>query len=288
MKHPLITLSLSALLCTGATGADAQTGGTPAEKGYTYAELVEKSYDYVEKDNLPAAETCLKEAMRREPANPNNYALLTNLGTLQRRQGKKEEAILSYTAALSRQPQNAVILENRASLYLETGETEKALSDYSLILLNSPTHEDALYNRGLIYLQQKQYLRAEQDFDSMLETNNASFYGRLGHAILEKTRGNYDESERIYNYLIDKLPREWQLYRGRAELYFLTGKNGRALNDINKVFFESAADADLYVLRGKIKLALYERESAAADFQKAREAGYNPQVIDELLRMAGH
>jgi tetratricopeptide (TPR) repeat protein len=103
---------------------------------------------------------------------------------------------------------------------------------------------------------------------------------------LEKTRGNYNESERIYTYLIDKLPREWQLYKGRADLYFLMGRNGRALNDVNKVFFESDADAALYVLRGKIKLALYERQTAAADFLKAREMGYDPQIIDELLRLA--
>jgi Tfp pilus assembly protein PilF len=279
MKHPFIILCLSSLLCAGASEAAGQT---------TYTELIEQSYDYVENNKFPAAEACLKAAMRLEPANPNNYALLTNLGTIQRRQGKTDEAILSYTAALSQQPQNAVILENRASLYLETGETEKALNDYNLILLDNPIHEDALYNRGLIYLQQKHFLWAEQDFDKMLEVNNASFYGRLGHAILEKTRANYNESERIYTYLIDKHPREWQLYKGRADLYFLTGRNGRALNDINKVFFESEADADLYVLRGKIKLALYERESAAADFRKAREMGYDPQVIEELLRIASH
>ncbi|MDR1357469.1 MAG: tetratricopeptide repeat protein, partial [Tannerellaceae bacterium] len=202
MKGRLITLALSSLL-------------SAAAMAQTYEELIEKSYDYLEKEDLFAAEATLKEAMRIEPANPNNYALLTNLGTIQRRLGNKDEAIVSYTAALSRHPQNAMILENRASLYLEIGETEKALNDYNLLLLGNPANEEALYNRGLIYIQQKNYLWAEQDFDKMLELNEATMYGRLGHAILEKTRGNYNESERIYTYLIDKLPREWQLYKGR-------------------------------------------------------------------------
>jgi tetratricopeptide (TPR) repeat protein len=274
MKHaiPILTLTLLCLCMT----AYAQT----------YEELIAKSYDYLERDNLPAAEASLREAMRLEPGNPNNFALLTNLGTIQRRQNKTQEAIVSYTAALSRQPKNTMILENRASLYLETGETEKALNDYNLLLLEDPDNEEALYSRGLIFIQQKNFLWAEQDFDKMLELNNASLYGRMGHAVLEKTRGNYDESERIYNYLVDKLPREWQLYKGRADLYFLMGKNGRAMNDLNKLFFEATPDADLYVLRGKVKLALYERESAAADFRKALEMGYDSQVIDELLRLA--
>jgi tetratricopeptide (TPR) repeat protein len=277
MKCYHIIITISVLLC-GVTGeAVAQTN---------YEELIGKSYDYVEKEDLLAAEMSLKEAMRLEPANPNNYALLANLGTIQRRQGKKDEAIFSYTAALSRHPQNALVLENRASLYLEMGETEKALSDYNLLLLGNPINEEALYNRGLIYIRQKNFLWAEQDFDKMLELNDASMYGRLGYAILEKTRGNYDESERIYTFLIDKLPREWQLYKGRADLYFLMGKNGRALNDVNRVFFESVPDADLYVLRGKIKLALHERQTATADFLKAGEMGYDPHIIDQLLSLS--
>ena len=48
---------------------------------------------------------------------------------------------------------------------------------------------------------------AEQDFDKILEVNEKSVRGRLGHAILEKMRGNYDESERIFNYLISEMPR---------------------------------------------------------------------------------
>jgi tetratricopeptide (TPR) repeat protein len=274
MKHCIHTLCAALLCLAGAANAQ------------TYEELIAKSYDYLEKDNLLAAEVSLTEALRLEPGNPNNFALLTNLGTIQRRQGKREEALVSYTAALSRYPQNTALLENRASLYLEMGETDKALSDYNLLLLEAPNNEDALYHRGLIFIQKKNFLWAEQDFDKMLELNNATLYGRLGHAILEKTRGNYDESERIYNYLIDKLPREWQLYKGRADLYFLMGRNGRAMNDINKLFFETTPDADLYVLRGKVKLALYERESAAGDFRKAREMGYDARVIDELLQLA--
>jgi len=252
----------------------------------TYQDFIEKSYEYLDKDELLAAEESLRSAMRLEPGNPTNYALLTNLGTIQRRQGKKEEAILSYTAALSRHPDNITILDNRASLYAEMGETEKAISDYNLLLSLNPINEDALYRRGILHLKQKDLMRAEQDFDKILEVNDKTVYGRLGHAILEKMRGNYDESERIYNYLIDKLPRDWTLYEGRADLYFMMGKNARAMADVNRVFIETEPSAAVYVLRGKIKLALYEREPAKKDFLKAKEMGYNSEIIDELLLMA--
>lgn len=252
----------------------------------TYEELVESSFNYLDKDNLPAAEESLKAAMRLEPGNPTNYALLTNLGTIQRRLGKTEDAIISYTAALSRHSDNETILENRASLYAETGEIEKAIADYTVLLIKNPIHMDALYSRGILYLQQKDFLRAEQDFEKMLEVNEKTVQGRLGHAILEKMRGNYEDSERIYTYLINELPKEWRLYEGRADLYFMMGKNARAMADLNKVFVETKEPtAAMYVLRGKIKLALYEREPATKDFLKAKEMGYDAEIIDELLRM---
>jgi tetratricopeptide (TPR) repeat protein len=258
-----------------------------AAQAQSYEELIENSYRYLEKDDLPAAEESVKAAMRLEPANPANYVLLTNLGTIQRRMGKKEDALVSYTAALSRHPDNPTILENRASLYAEAGEVDKAIADYTLLLFQDLNHQDALYSRGILYLHQRDFIRAEQDFDRMLEVSGTTVYGRLGHAILEKMRGNYDESERIYNYLIQEMPQQRHLYEGRADLYFLMGKNGRALADINRVFAETGEPtAEMYLLRGKIKLALFERSSATEDFHRAKEMGYDPGIVDELLRMS--
>lgn len=251
----------------------------------SYEELIQKSYDFLDKDDLPSAEESLKTAMRKEPANPLNYALLTNLGTIQRRQGKMDDALVSYSSALSGHTANITILENRASLYTEMGETEKALNDYNTLLIADPSHQESLYCRGLIYIQLKNYLWAEQDFDKILEINEKSVRGRLGHAILEKMRGNYVESEKIFNYLIEEMPRDWLLYEGRADLYFMTGKNARAMADVEKVFTESKPSAALYVLRGKIKLALFEKERAAIDFKKAESMGYDKKVIEELMKM---
>lgn len=254
----------------------------------TYEKYIEKSYDFLDNNDLPSAEESLKAAMHLEPGNPTNYALLSNLGTIQRRQGKLQEALVSYSAALSRQPKDIGILENRASLYSELGETEKSLNDYTALLLIEPAHQEALYCRGLLYIQLKNFIWAEQDFDKILEVNEKSVRGRLGHAILEKMRGNYNESERIFNYLIDKMPRDWILYEGRADLYFMMGKNARAMADINRVFVESTPTAALYVLRGKIKLAQYENEAASLDFQKAMDMGYDKVIIEELMKMTKH
>jgi tetratricopeptide (TPR) repeat protein len=251
----------------------------------SYLSLVDSSYADIDRGDLPAAAESLREAMRMEPANPNNYALLTNLGTILRRQGKTDEALEAYTAALGRFPQSTVILSNRASLYLEMGQTEKASADYNLILAADSANEDALYNRGLMYINEHNYMAAEQNFDKMIAMNKETLYGRLGYAVLEKVRGNNDESERIYNYLISRFPEEWQLYESRADLYFIMGKNARAMADLDKVFAHTQPSALAFVLRGKIKLARFEKASAARDFQKAKDMGYDANAIDGLMKL---
>jgi len=251
----------------------------------TYEDFIRKSYDYVDMDDLPAAEECLKAAMRLEPANRYNFALLTNLGTIQRRQGHFDDALLSYTVALSQQPKNEMILENRAALYTEMGEMELALSDYQTLLVNNPLHEEALYQRGLLYIQSENFILAEIDFEKIMEINKETVKGRLGYAILEKVRGNFTESEVILTYLIGKYPNYLLLYEERAELYFLMNRRGRAMTDLNKVFAETPKpSAELYVLRGRIKLAQYEKESAAIDFRKALALGYDSATIEALLK----
>lgn len=256
-------------------------------RAQTYEEMIRKSYEYADRGDLPAAEEALKAAMHAEPANKNNFALLSNLGTIQRQQGKTDEALVSYTAALSLQPKNKLILSNRAELYIEMGETEKALSDYQALLLLDPLDLDAYYRRGMLYIEMKDYMLADEDFEKIMSIDKESEQGRFGFALLDKARGNYEDSEAILSYLIEKSRTPLQYYEERAELYFRMKKNARAMADLNKIFAETNdVPAHLYVLRGKIKLAQFEKESAAIDFKKALELGYDKAVIDELIKMA--
>ncbi len=261
----------------------AMTGGIQAQ---TYEEMIHKSYDYADKGDLPAAEEALKAAMHAEPANKNNFALLSNLGTIQRQQKKLNDALISYSAALAMQPKNKLVLTNRAELYVELGETEKAISDYESLLLLDPLNTDAHYRRGILHVKMGDYMLADEDFEKIMSIDKESEQGRLGFAILDKARGNYEDSEAILNYLIEKSPASLRLYEERAELYFLMKKNARAMTDLNKIFAEKKEPAaHLYVLRGKVKLAQYEKESAAIDFKKALELGYDKAVIDRLIKM---
>lgn len=69
-----------------------------------------------------------------DPANMRNALLFTNLGTVQRRLGKIDDAIDSYTLSLNITPYSVVTLLNRASLYLEKNLFDRAYVDYCNVI----------------------------------------------------------------------------------------------------------------------------------------------------------
>ena len=235
------------------------------------------SFNYIKQNRLDSAEIALKTVLKENPDNPVNPFLLNNLGTIQRRMGKRNEALVSYTAALGTFPKQTVFLEARASLFAEMGQPHNAIIDYSTLLEEKPKDEEALYQRGLLYLQIKNTDLAEADFRKMLDLNPNSLYARVGFASLAKFRGDYDNAERIYNYLISKEPTEYNLYAGRAELYILMKRPGKASADINQAIRLAGDNSEnpyLYIIRYRTKILLHEKENALNDLKKAIALGY--------------
>jgi tetratricopeptide (TPR) repeat protein len=248
-------------------------------------EWLELSFYYIEQNKLDSAEYALKTVLKNDPDGQLNPFILNNLGTIQRRQGKRDEALLSYTAALGPYPNHPVFLEARASLFAEMGKAESAILDYTSLLGQEPANEEALYQRGLLYLQVRNTELAEADFNQMLQLNPDGLYPRMGMASLAKFRGDYDDAEKIYNFLIDKEPENPRLYAGRAELYLLMDKPGKSTGDATRalrLFGEDYNNPYLYIIRCKAKILLHEKKSALEDLEKALSFGYDAKEAAEI------
>ena len=100
----------------------------------SYNDVVEQAMDCVKKDSLVQAERLFRQALKMEPDNARNALLFSNLGTVQKRMGKTDEAIESYTLALNIIPYSTTMLLNRAALYLEKDLTQKAYLDYCNVI----------------------------------------------------------------------------------------------------------------------------------------------------------
>lgn len=237
----------------------------------------------IDEEDYVAAEETIKAALRKEPSNPNNTMLMVNLGTIQRNLGKQEEALISYDVAVEKYPDNAFIRHNRAALYCEMDRFDDAMKDYNIILLNNTEDLEALYRRGLIYLSNKDIFSAEEDFEKIVNISPQNLFGKMGVASIMKRRKEWKEAEELYSDLIYRYNSNADLYFNRAECYMELNNLGKANSDINKALELGLNHSSIYILKGKLRLAQYEKRYAKEDFQKAKELGADSAYIEELL-----
>lgn len=249
----------------------------------TYEELASRAFDYIDSKDYIAAEQVLISALKKEPANPGNALLLTNLGTIQRELKKYDEALISYSAVLAKHPSATAILHNRAALYCEIDSLDRALIDYNSILNANDKDTEAMYRRGLIFLDKKDYTAAVDDFERIKKINDKDLRAQQGLALVLKRKGEWTKAEELYTNLIFDNRNNAELYIDRAECYLELGKLARTQEDLNKGISLGANYPFVYIISGRLKLAQYDKFSAKEYFLKALDLGADETLVNELL-----
>ena len=277
--HKLISI----LLVIGAYSVISLPAFAQNDSISTYDGWITASFDALDEDNDQRAEQCLKNAMRLEPANPQNGLLFVNLGTIQRRLGKLQDAEISYTCAISLLDENTVAYSTRASLYAEIEQYQKAIDDYSVVISRNPEDEDALYERALCRLMNNDTIGARLDLETIDKFNPKSAKSRLGMAMVYKAMGENAMAVELYDALIKANPKSWSLLRDRAEVYFFSKRLGAAMLDIDKSIQMNGRDPLSYFLRAKIRWAKGDREYARRDLNRAIELGLPQSAAADLI-----
>ena len=236
-----------------------------------YEVLIDSSFMAGNLGDYPRAESYLRQALRLAPKGQLQAMLLNNLGGLQLLQGKDDAALLSFGAALEQSPNDPTTRYNRAQLFVRKKNYKAALTDLSLLISAYPKNELYHYQRAMVYLLTKEYDLAENDLRAIIDGNGESLKARVGFALLETMRGNYNEAERLYAYLTDKLPRNAEVYEGRARMFLARGMRGFAQRDINLAFeyAQGKAPATLYRLRAELHESLGNEKEAEEDRKQA-------------------
>lgn len=282
MKKISFLLLLTFVSIAYATLLPAQDDKEALDRQYT--DCITRSFDYLEQDSLELAEDAIREALRLQPGNPGNGMLLGNMGSIQRRLGKLQEAEQSYTIGLGFLPENLTLLNSRASLYAEMEAYDKAIDDYTSIIYHEPENEEALYERALCRLMNQDTLGARLDLEQIDRFNPNSAKARLGMAYVYKAERMYREASEIYDALIERNPRNARLLRERAEVFYLSGRMAAALDDINKSIQFDPREPYSYILRAQIRYARRDKEFARRDLNQALELGLSRAEADVLIQ----
>ena len=250
----------------------------------TYDELITRAMDAVEKDSLFQAEQLFKEALRLEPSNMRNALLFSNLGTIQRRMGKNDDAVESYSLVLNLTPYSVTMLLNRASLYLEMDYLDKAYVDYCNVIDLDDKNQEALRFRAYIYMRRRQYQDARNDYQRLLEAIPGEKTARIGMAMANQKLNRHRESLEEFNRLIVDYPKDASLLKARAELEIVMNSLEMALLDLEHAAKLDPNDADIYIMCGEIYLAQGKKREAYAVFEKAIELGVPRPLLEDRLK----
>lgn len=249
----------------------------------TYDDLIHKAMDAVEMDSLQQAEQLFTEALKLEPANMRNALVFSNLGTIQRRMGKKKEALESYSLALNRTPYSVIMLLNRASLLLEMDYLDKAFVDYCDVLDIDRENKEALMYRAYIHMKRRMYHNARLDYRAFLELEPGNKTARIGMAMVNQKDKRFQESLEEFNRLIVDYPRDVSLLKARAELEIEMNSLDMALLDLENAARLTPNDPEIYVMCGDIYLMQDKRREAYTAFEKAIDLGIpRPKLQDRL------
>lgn len=255
------------------------------QTGQNYQAWVDNAARHIEADRLDSAAISLQRAMSLDPMNENNPVLLLNLGIIQRQQGLADDAFISFTAALANNPIQDVVLHRRASLLSEMGRYDEAIEDYTTLIQDYPEEVEAYYRRGVLYLEQHSRLKGEADFVKANELDPDHFFTQLSKALLFKLEDNWEAAEKIYSRLVETEPNpDPSILLNRAECYVHTGQTFRASADLRTIEPSQRNNPYFYFLRGRVRLDQFDKVAARADFNKAREMGYDLPLVDEWIQ----
>lgn len=249
-----------------------------------YYNLIDSAQFYIKKKDWSKAENFIRDAIATEPSNGNTSLLLSNLATLQRHQGKLNDALKNYNMALDMTPNAVTLLMNRASLLVELDSLDLASADYERAIKLDPLQEEARYNHGLIALERRDITAANEDFEEMLRYNPNSLLAHEGLGLVHKATGNYTKAISYLSDVIKKSP-SITLLGNRAECYLMTRHLNEASDDINNALQIDSNDGYLYLLRALLNKMRYENQASERDVKLAIDHGIDPTIAREFLEV---
>jgi tetratricopeptide (TPR) repeat protein len=114
------------------------------------AQLIQTANSQIGEGNLTAAETSLRELVKKFPRDAFAYY---QLGNVLARQNRSEDAIAQYQQALKYNPRYALAYNAIGLTYGSLSQWDEAASQFRKALEINPNYGDAMYNLGQVLWQ---------------------------------------------------------------------------------------------------------------------------------------
>jgi Flp pilus assembly protein TadD/mono/diheme cytochrome c family protein len=222
---------------------------------------------------------------------PEDFAAHTNLGSVLRAEGKLEEAVTHFRAAVAANPAAAPALNNLGGALLELGRAEEALAPLRAAVRQRPDYPSARYNLALALAALHREREAVEHLRELLKLrpDDAVAHYRLGSLL-----GARDERAEAARHLRRALELDAQIADAHYKLgrvLALEGKFDEAVKHWERAVALDANHADAhndlgtaYAMRGDYARAIAHFEAALSADPSLNEARANLERARALLK----
>jgi tetratricopeptide (TPR) repeat protein len=166
-------------------------------------------------------------------------------------------------------PSTAADFETRASRRYDEGRYDQAITDYTAALKLDPKLTSAMVNRGWAYLAKEDYPTASADFGAAIKIDPEVRAAYEGRGTCQREMGQYDKAIRDLSEAIRRDATDPDTYERRAKCFQALERYEDALKDRNRAV-ELGPDEYVYLNgRGQTHRALKHYEAARRDFEKS-------------------
>lgn len=183
---------------------------------------------------------------------------------------QKDEAFAAFEQAISLRPNLAAAYLDRGSAYAEQGDLARAAADFDYAV-SLPNGNLMVYLfRSIQRYQMKNMSGARED--ALQALRGAPRWMLAFAEIMElNLKGKLDWALAYYGLALQKMPKAYQAYQGRADACRINDRSDWALADYQRALDLAPRQkhAEIFLNRGKSYLALGQSAKAAADLRQA-------------------
>jgi len=202
------------------------------ENGVAYTNLGKY---YIDKKEYQTSIDLLKKAIQNEAAYSGSDQAYENLGGAYAKTGQYDQAIKSYSTALSLRPTFVDAFFGRGLAYTSVGKNDSAVADFSTIITKLyPLHTRAYYSRGIAYNKLNQPDSAIADYTDAIRIDPGYGEAYINRGNIYYTRNQFNDAMADYNHAIGIMPNEGRIYLNRSFVCFKLARYREALEDALK------------------------------------------------------
>ena len=193
-------------------------------------------------------------------------------------EGKLDEALEKFNAAVALDPNYVEALKDRGNAYYFKGELELALKDYLKVISLAPGIWQAYNNAANVYWDQGNIQKAMEYYEKAIEANPSEClpYSNLG--LLHLDIKQYSEACEYFRKIIEIEPQNYVAYRDLGYTLYEMKQEEEAIIELQNSLSINPDYIDPYITLGKIyynRAVKLNREFVETENETAMEGAYN-------------